>query len=136
MESVVDSVPHQHAIRVLVAYLANTQPSILEQLALEPDIVVVAEVRDHDRTPSRIELLVAAGADIHVVVLVATRAYPLPAICSHLLHEYPHLRILVVPSGRRRPVLYWLGLRHRRIPGGAVRLSSSIRNAHAIDAMA
>src|SRR4051812_10848720 len=93
-----------HPIRVLVADFSRTLPlHAVEMIRQQPDMVVVEQARD------RVALL-AASRRADVVLLSAGQTAPPPGICSHLLSEFPCLRILVYAAGGG--ALYWFGLRH------------------------
>jgi hypothetical protein len=117
-------------IRVLAANLSAVLIGLAVQLiAQQPDMVLVGQVH------GSIDLLVAVGHGVDVLILGAPQVYPMPAICSHLLNEYPDLRILVVTSTGEAAMLYWLGLRRQQLSAvSAVALISSIRHAYALNA--
>ena len=91
-----------HSVKVL---LANRPEALRTGLATllqqQSDIEVVGTVLDP------VELLVAVG-DIQADVVVVTLpdSGEMPGICSHLLHEYPQLLILVLSSARTRACVY------------------------------
>jgi DNA-binding NarL/FixJ family response regulator len=63
------------------------------------------------------ELLLAAGSlDVDVVVVGAPPSGEPPGIASHLLDQYPHLRVLAVASDGRQVLLCDLQSRVVRIP--------------------
>ncbi len=81
-----------------------------------------------------INLLMAVGSGVDVLILGAPQAYPMPGVCSHLLSEYPDLRILVLASMGEAAILYWLGLRRQQLrPLSAAVLLSGIRHAYALN---
>jgi DNA-binding NarL/FixJ family response regulator len=106
-----DASVEPHApIHVLVANIAGTLPEhVVQLIAQQPDMRLVGQAE------SQIELLLAAANAIDVLVLIEEQATPLPGICSHLLAEFPDLRILVVSSSDEAATLYWLGLRRQHL---------------------
>jgi DNA-binding NarL/FixJ family response regulator len=118
------SVEPRAPIHVLVANIAGTLPKhVVQLIARQPDMRLVGQAE------SQIELLLAAANTIDVLVLLEEQAAPLPSICSHLLGEFPNLRILVVSASGEAATLYWLGLRRqylRRL--GPAALVESIRH--------
>ena len=117
-------------IRVLVANLPVSLFERVMSLAVQqPDIVLVGQVQDP------VELLMAVGSGVDVLILGAPQADPMPGICSHLLSEYPDLRILVLASTGEAAILYWLGLRRQQLhPLSAAALLSGIRHAYSLNA--
>ncbi len=92
-------------IRVLVAHLPGAMVErIKPMIGHQQDMLLVGEVDDH------LELLLAAGDNVHVVVLGASRVRPPPGICSHLLSEYPDVKILVLETGGTAAAFYWMGV--------------------------
>ncbi len=116
-------------IRVLIANLSGVLLQlILELIGREGDMELIGQVQ------GSIEVLEFAGESIDVLVLGAESPYPLPGICSHLLSEYPNLRILVVAGSGENATLYWLGLRRqqlRKISGAT--LLTGIRRAYKLN---
>lgn len=116
-------------IRVLVANLSGVlQQLVIELIQQQADMQLTGQVQGN------LEMLEAAGENVDVLVHGAESPYPLPGICSHLLVEYPHLRIVVVGSSGEEATLYWLGLRRQHLPkvSGAT-LLNSIRHAHRLN---
>jgi hypothetical protein len=105
-----DSVQPHAPIYVLVVNVAGALPDLIVQLiAQQPDMVLVGQAL------SEIELLLATAMRVDVLVMSAGQTAPLPGICSHLLAEFPDLRILVLADGEQAATLYWLGLRQERL---------------------
>src|SRR5688500_5374527 len=99
-------------MRVLLVDLPRGLGSELQRsIACQADMLLVdaGEPQPGDRIG-----LLAAADDVDVLVLGAADAYPPPGVCSHLLGEYPDLKILVVAKTGDIAVAYWLGLRRRR----------------------
>jgi hypothetical protein len=105
-----DSVQPHAPIYVLVANVAGGLPDLIVQLiAQQPDMVLVGQAR------SEIELLLATAKRVDVLVMSAGQTTSLPGICSHLLGEFPDLRILALADGEQAATLYWLGLRQEHL---------------------
>lgn len=126
-----EEVPGEEAvpIRVLVANLSGVlQHLVKELIEQQTDMQLTGEVQ------GTIEVLEAAGENVDIVVHGAEHPYPLPGICSHLLSEYPNLRILVVAPSGEEAVLYWLGLRRQQLRKvSSANLLKSIRRAHRLN---
>lgn len=116
-------------IRVLAANLSDAlAESVTQTIQQQADMVLVGEVQ------GQLELLLAMDEGIHVVVLGAPKPYPLPAICTHLLGEYPHLRIVVLGTSCNKATTYWLGLRRRSLGTFSTRkLVNGIRRARRVN---
>jgi hypothetical protein len=83
-----------------------------------------------------VEILVnAERAD--VVVLGVPQVEPLPPVCTHLLTEYPRLRILALSIPTSEAMGYWLGLHHHRLQGESpAEIIQSIYALYKFDALA
>jgi DNA-binding NarL/FixJ family response regulator len=90
-------------ILVLLAMLPPMVRAALEGVfADQADIRVVGDVSD----PTEVLLAVRrTGADVVILGMQDTK---LPGIASHLLDQYPHLKILAVSSEHRQVFLYEL----------------------------
>jgi hypothetical protein len=64
------------------------------------------------------ELLMAAGETRADVVILRLQDSAPPGICSHLLNEYPHVKILGVSPDGHEAFLY--EVRAQRVPVGGV----------------
>jgi DNA-binding NarL/FixJ family response regulator len=73
------------------------------------DMVLVGEGHD----PISILHLMHDGVD--VVILGSDTVSECPGICSHLLSEYPHLKIVLLSHRENAARAYWLGLRQRAV---------------------
>lgn len=124
-------------IRVLVSNISGvvmeSAASLASLIEQQPDMVLLGQVDD------RVELLLdmsskkAAGNEPDVLVLIASSVDPPPGICSHLLSEFPDLRILVLSATQDEAMAYWLGLRRYRLPTGTpAALLTNIRSVHAM----
>lgn len=118
-------------IRILAANLPELLFNIIMQAVVsQGDMEMLRQVR------GQIEVLLAAKANPDVLILGAVKAYPPPGIVSHLLSEYPHLKILVLPANNEGGSAYWLGLKHRTIPSiSATELVNSIRSLYDLNVM-
>jgi hypothetical protein len=116
-------------IRVLLANVSGLVAEIIgAQVADHPDIELLGVVQ------GQIETLLAAHEQVDVLVLGASQVYPPPGLTSHLLSEYPALRIMAISLSGDRGALYWLGLRRRRLPIVTARsLPALIRRAYALN---
>jgi hypothetical protein len=63
----------------------------------------------------QVEILLTSREGVDVLILGAEKAYPPPGICTHLLNEYPHMKILVLEIQGSSAVGYWLGIRRSRL---------------------
>jgi DNA-binding NarL/FixJ family response regulator len=91
------------SIVVLLAQLPPVVREILEGVfADQADIRVVGAVN------GPVELLVAAGQTEADVVILEMDDTELPGVASHLLDQYPRLKILTVTADGRRMFLYQL----------------------------
>jgi DNA-binding NarL/FixJ family response regulator len=90
-------------ILVLLANLPPTVRDVLgEVLAYQADVRVVGDVSD------QAEVLLAVGRTGADVVILGMHDAELPGIASHLLDQYPHLKILAISSERQQVFLYEL----------------------------
>ena len=116
-------------MRVLLANLSGVVAQLVAQLIQQqPDMVLVGPVHGD------MELLMAVGEGADVVVLGATHTDEPPGICSHLLCEFPFLRILLLKSSGDTATLYWLGLRNQRLKTVTdTSLLTTIRRAYTLN---
>jgi hypothetical protein len=82
---------------------------IADLIRAEPDMTLVG------RVTGRVELLLAVDDGIEVVVIGAPHRKPPPGICSHLLSEYPDLKVLVLADDTGELDMYWRGPRRRHL---------------------
>ncbi len=112
-------------IRVLVAEMPRMLRDLFKHVVAEQtDMDLVGELLDP------LGLLLAAGQTHADVVILGLHNSEFPGICSHLLGEYPHIKILGVTEDGRRAYLY--ELRPEKIPVGEVSpegLLAAIRTA-------
>ena len=116
--------------------VANLPAELLDEversIEQQPDMVLLRLPRD--RTLSRMDVMLAVTTEVDVLILGASVAIPPPGICSHLLGEFPGLKILVVPERDEAVVSYWLGLRRRQVGRVSVGgLVGGIRRAGTLD---
>lgn len=116
-------------VRVLLANLSGVVAQLVAQLIQQqPDMVLVGPVHGD------MELLMAVGDGADVVVLGTTHTDEPPGICSHLLCEFPFLRILLLKSSGDTATLYWLGLRNQRLKTVTdTSLLTTIRRAYTLN---
>ena len=96
-------------IRVLLGDLPPLWRGVLRQtLVRQDDMIVVGEV-DHP-----FGILLATARTAADVVILALPDSELPAVCGHLLREYPRIKILAVAADRTHTALY--EMRPRRVP--------------------
>src|SRR5919199_6098888 len=104
------SVPPITPIRVIVGTLTGTIAEPMVALISEqPDMVLITQ------TQGAAELLMAVTSEVDVLVLSARQTTPLPGICSHLLGEFPDLRIVVLACLDDPVMVYWLGVRQQAL---------------------
>jgi hypothetical protein len=101
---------------------------MLQLIQEQPDMRLVGHVQGN------VELLLAVTTGVDVLILGASQVDPPPGIISHLLSEFPHLRILVIATTGGRACLFWLGLRHRRVdPATPAMLLNTVRRAYTLN---
>jgi two-component system response regulator DesR len=112
-------------IRVLLAGMPRMLRDVFTLvLADQPDMEVVGELTD------LLDLLLAARYTHSDVAILGLRDAEFPGICTHLLAEYPHIKILGVTRDGRRAFVY--ALRPSKVPVGEVSpdgLLAAIREA-------
>lgn len=97
-------------IRVLLANIHGLNMQFLNRLIeQETDMIVTGAARNI------IELLTLIDNEVDVLILGVTDLSHRPGICSHLLYEYPHLRILAMMNNGDIGTVYWLGLREQSL---------------------
>ncbi len=96
-------------IRVVTANLAGAISEVLHiSIEQQPDMKLIQDVR------SEIDTLLA-GAEADIMILGAESSNSMPGVCTHLINEYPHLKIVVVIDQENLIVCYWMDLQERRI---------------------
>lgn len=118
-------------IRLVVGNMPEMLLQIVAQaIRGQPDLLLAHEARGN------VELLQVARDSIDLVVLGAEAVSPCPGVCSHLLSELPHLKIVVVSNSGARARSYWLGLRQRQASAASTdALLAELRRLYQIDAM-
>jgi hypothetical protein len=102
--------PPADPIRVLITDVSDLfYRQIAELIRAEPDLTLVGRVN------GRVELLLAVDDGIEVVVIGAPQRIPPPGIYSHLLSEYPNLKVLVLAANTGELDMYWRGLRRKHL---------------------
>ena len=80
-------------------------------LAQEPDLEIVGEVN------SPIDVLLELGStQADVVVIDLPTSGKDPGLCSHLLTEYPEVKVVAVSSGGDTSIVYETGVIQRYLP--------------------
>ncbi|MFV9504140.1 MAG: hypothetical protein AB4911_06200 [Oscillochloridaceae bacterium umkhey_bin13] len=115
-------------IRVLLADLPTSlSDELVTLIGYEPDLQLIGQVA------GRLNLLLAA-AMADVVISASPVADHLPGIGTHLLSEYPSLKLLVLAEDGSGITVFWRGLRRRRLGSVAPsRLSGWIRQLYRRD---
>jgi chemotaxis response regulator CheB len=84
-------------IRVLLVAIPPMLVDGLRQIVAEqPDVEVVGDFADYG-----VELLVAVGQTRADVVILGVSTSELPGVCSHLLGEYPRVKVLALTADGR-----------------------------------
>jgi hypothetical protein len=111
-------------IRVVLADLPEPLRDGLERDLGQNTHLTVTIVGDH------LELLLAVGEAQADVVVLGMQQGDLPGIATHLVEEYPHLRILTIRADARRVRVYELLRRLVQIdevpPGGLPEVVSAV----------
>ena len=111
-------------IRVVLADLAEPLRDGLERVLAQNTDLTVTSVGDH------LEVLLAVGEVQADVVVLGMRGGEVPGIATHLVEEYPHLRILTIRADARRVRVYELLRRLVQIgevsPGGLPEVVSAM----------
>ncbi len=90
-------------IRVLLAEMPQMLRDAFTQLvAGQPDMELVGDLADP------LGLLLAVGQTRTDAVIVGLHDSEFPGICSHLLSEYPHIKVVGVTADGRNACLYEL----------------------------
>lgn len=92
--------------RVVVANLTGVLGQrVCRSIGQAPDMVLVGQ------STGNLDMLLTITPDTDVLLMGAPDPDLLPGICSHLLNEFPFLKILVLAETGDTATLYWLGLR-------------------------
>jgi hypothetical protein len=116
--------PHPQT-RVLVSNLPGVVFDVLSQVIVEqPDMLLVGNVQ------GPLDTLLAVIRGVDVLILGASQVSPAPGICTQLLGEVPHLRIVVLSFNGDSSRVYWRGMRGQRIqPVSGTSVVSAIRTS-------
>ncbi len=111
--------------RVLASNLPGVVFDVLSPVIdAQPDMVLVGKVQ------GPLETLLASMQGVDVLVLGANQVTPAPGICTQLLGEFPHLRIVVLSFSGDSSRVYWRGMRGQRIqPVSGASLVTAIRTS-------
>ena len=97
-------------VRVLLANLPGVIGQVLAaQIKEAQDMFVVNQVE------GQIEVLIAARKGVDVVILGVPHLLPPPGLVSHLLNEFPNIKVLVFSVRTSDALGYWLGVRRCRV---------------------
>ena len=99
-------------IRILLA-LSNVKGilSLKTMLMQQPDMEIVAEASDP------IDVLLKVGTNqAEVVAIDLPTSDEDSGLCSHLLAEYPHVKIIAISEEGDRAMMYKTGMVRRQIP--------------------
>lgn len=103
--------PH---IRVLLADVPTILARVfMLQIEQQADIQIIGDAH------GPVDILQAA-VEADLVIISAPQIDPPPGICSHLLAEYPELKILVLADHQDVAMGYWLDIQRRRIESPTV----------------
>jgi DNA-binding NarL/FixJ family response regulator len=121
----------QPVIRVALGDMPEVLLRMVAQAIHEQgDMVLVGEGHD----PISILHLMRNGVD--VVILGSDTVGECPGICSHLLSEYPHLKIVLFSHRENAARAYWLGVRQRAVSATTMQaLLRGVSHVSQIDAM-
>jgi hypothetical protein len=123
-----DDTSEGNEIRVLLADLPGALTEYVGQsLQEKPDLRILGYAQGY------LELLSAVGRRTDVLLLGADKIDPPPGICSHLLSEFPDLKILVL--ARDEAAIYWMKLHRQQIGQVSTvdNLLNYIRQAYSLD---
>lgn len=122
--------PTSTQIRVIVANMPEVMLRLAVQIVqAQPDMRVVHVAHD------LVELL-AATKNADLVLMGAKVVYPAPGVVSHLLSEFPFVRVIVLSPQSDLAAGYWLGLRHLpALMASSHDLLGMIRSIHNRDVM-
>jgi hypothetical protein len=102
--------PEGSTIRILLANLPGVFAQlVIQAIEAQPDMIIMGQVE------GEIDMLRAVKGGTDILVLGAPTLTPVPGICSHLLNEYPHLKIMLLGTQEEGAVGYWLGVKRCRI---------------------
>jgi DNA-binding NarL/FixJ family response regulator len=91
-----------------IVVLLTQQLSPAVRRSLEEVFADQADIRLVGAVNGSVEVLIAAGQTAADVVILGMPDTELPGVASHLLDQYPRLKILAIPADGRRVFLYEL----------------------------
>lgn len=117
------------SIRVLLANMPELLAQIVESYIDEQqDMVLMGRVQGN------LEILMAARQGIDIVLLGSPSLEPLPGLCSHLLHEFPLLKVIVITTTADAANACYLGLKQRHVESGSPqKILTAIRDLYDLD---
>jgi hypothetical protein len=96
------------SLRILIANVpADLEEWLVQEVQDQEDIEIVGQICGY------MNILIAAQEDVDVVVMSVEELQPPPGICSHLLAEFPNMKILLLSPLRDKAMLYWMGLHQK-----------------------
>src|SRR4051812_41147324 len=104
----------KQAIPIKILVMKSDENQVYDVIAIihqQPDMLLVGQVS------TSLELLMTIDEEIDVLVMSAREAYPPPSICSHLFGEWPDLKILVLAENDGPAVMYWRGVKQKKLGG-------------------
>jgi hypothetical protein len=101
---------------------------------LQSSVAIDTGIELVDFTESVLDALVVMDPGVDVLLMPESSPGVMPPICSHLLSEFPALRILVLEPSLREANAYWLGIKESlRLSVTQSALSQTIRYACELD---
>lgn len=121
----------QPAIRVVLGEMPEVLLRLVARAIHErQDMVLIGEGHDPIGT------LQMMRDNVDVVILGSDTVADCPGICSHLLSEYPHLKIVLLSHRENTARAYWLGLRQQPVAADTMQaLLHDVSQVSQIDAM-
>jgi DNA-binding NarL/FixJ family response regulator len=118
-------------IRVVIGDMPEVLMRLLARAIRErSDMILVGEGHNP------VEMLQIMRDDVDVVILGTETVSDCPGICSHLLSEFPHLKIVLLSHRENAARAYWLGLRQRGVAADSMQaLLRGVSRVSQIDAM-
>ncbi|HEY0070568.1 MAG TPA: hypothetical protein VGE04_11430 [Chloroflexia bacterium] len=104
-----------NSVRILLANLPEPLTQLISELVEKQQYMhIVGHVE------GRLEVLVAASSGVDLVIMGAVSLHPPPGIASHLLNEFPQIKIVVMSTTDDTAIGYWLGVHRKRINRSSV----------------
>lgn len=93
-------------VRVVVANRPRLMRElVLETIAEQPDIQIVAEIRNEQEIVHIVE-----GTHPDVLIIALDNFDERPPLCDVLLHRYPAMKILALAPDRNTSIFYWASI--------------------------